>query len=66
MPKIWSRIQMSSRNKDNPRIGQQQAILRQCSDSASGTSDARLMELAKTYEEAAKASDGSRNSADKS
>jgi hypothetical protein len=34
MPKIWSRIQMSSRNKDNPRIGQQQTILRQCSVSA--------------------------------
>jgi hypothetical protein len=30
---------MSSRNKDNPRIGQQQTILRQCSDSASGKSE---------------------------
>jgi hypothetical protein len=34
MPKIWSVFQISSRNRDNPKIGQQQTILRQWSDSA--------------------------------
>jgi hypothetical protein len=34
---MWSRIQMNSRNKDNPKIGQQRTILRQWSASANQT-----------------------------
>jgi hypothetical protein len=33
-PNIWSRIQISSRNRHNPKIGQYRTILRQRSDSA--------------------------------
>jgi len=29
MPKIWSVFQISSRNRDNPKIGQQRTILRE-------------------------------------
>jgi hypothetical protein len=45
---MWSRIQISSRNRDNPKIGQQQTILRQWSDSAE---EARLTARVWAFEE---------------